>query len=91
MSGHHIDFVALDRIASVIPWAGQPTAGRTGPLTLVDRPGLLFVLASAGAGGHPRPASTPYELSSAGGSRDQARRCSSDRFQGNNASGWQGH
>jgi transposase len=79
------------RIASVIPWAGQPTAGRTDFLDLVDRPGLLFVRASAGAGGHPRPASTPYELSSAGGSRDQARRCSSDRFQGNNASGWQGH
>ena len=32
----------------------------------------------------------PYELSSDCGSRDQARRCSSDRFQGNNASGWAG-
>ena len=30
---------------------------------------------------------TAYELSSAGGSMDQARRCSSDRFQGNNAAG----
>src|SRR3982750_3548773 len=55
--------------------------------------GLPFATAHFGSGSRARPSSAhahPYELSCEGGSRDQARRWSSDRFHGNHASGFSG-